>query len=297
MVREINIQIINRCQLKCKWCARSWLDEETLKKRENEYMTLMRFTDIVDICHDFGITHYDLTPMMGDLLLDTQLFQKLDYLNSIDCKKFSFTTNLLALPKTVPFIKKLFSYEKLHLGISVYGHDCKSYKENTSKDFFNEFITNIQSLFRWYDSNGATIEFFIRYPLKYEDYPEGIFKTAVRLLQRIHKDKIKINEQEMRNVNWGGLIPYGKLNTLLGPIEKRGVCPTAGNGTILHNGDFALCYMNDAYRTTVIDNVFTHNLEQIYNSPKYKEIILKQARSEYEGICKICNERWWKYDK
>jgi uncharacterized Fe-S cluster-containing radical SAM superfamily protein len=295
MVREINIQIINRCQLKCKWCARSWLDKEILKQRESEYMTLIRFTDIVDICHDYGITHYDLTPMMGDLLLDTQLFQKLDYLNSIDCKKFSFTTNLLALPKTMPIIKKLLSYTKLHLGVSIYGHDCKSYEENTGKDLFYEFSTNMQSLFKCYDKDGATLEFFMRYPMKYKDYPDGVVKIVLDLFKRLYN--VKINESEMYNLNWGGLIPYGKLDTLLGPIEKRGVCPTAGNGTILHNGDFALCYMNDAYRTTVIDNVFNHDLEQIYNSPKYKEIIFKQARSEYEGICKVCNERWWKYGK
>ena len=297
MVREINLQIINKCNLKCKWCARSWLDNDTLKLRESEYMTWNTFTYVVDECHDYGITHFDLTPMMGELLLDTKLFQRLDYLKNLG-KSFSFTTNLIGVPKTLPIIRKLLGYEKLHLGISIYGHDRESYKENTGADLFFEFSTNMQSIFKCFQRDGASIEFFFRYPMTYDEYPDGIIQTILRLLQsKYYGDGVQINEKEQYNFNWGGLIPYGKLDTLLGPIQKRGICPTAGSGTILHNGDFALCYMNDAYRKTVIANIYHKTLKEIYESDEYNEVLLDQQKGKYTGICKMCNERWWEYDK
>lgn len=297
MVQEINIQLINRCQLKCKWCARSWLDEETLEKRESEYMDYDTFRMIVDKCLDYGITHFDLTPTMGDVLLDTSLFQKLNYLTMrTRCKKFFFTTNLIGLPITIPMVHKLLNYEKLHLGVSVYGHCSNTYFNNTNKDLYNCFVTKLQTLFKCYDKDGASLEFFIRYPIKFENMPEGILKNVLRLFNSRFYNA-KINEHEQYNYNWGGLIPYGSFDTLLGPIQKHGVCPTARRGTILHNGDFALCYMNDAYKSTVIGNIFNESLEDIYNGEMYRKIIGDQAQNKYHGVCKVCNERWWEYGR
>lgn len=288
-MKEITIQIINDCQLKCKWCARYWVMQKKLDEIETDYMKTETFKKVVDMCHEYGVTDYNLTPTMGELLLDPELYEKLDYLNRF-AKRFFFTTNLLALRNISP-ASKLLSYEKLDLGISVYGDNAETYLRNTNVSCFVWFLSNVKLLFKHYgQEKRPNLTFYIRFPKKFSDFQDGFLKNTLRILNKHYG--AKIDETEMYNYNWGGLIPYGGLDTLKGRIRKVGICPTAASGCILHNGDFALCYMNDSYKTTVIDNVFKHTLEEIYNSEKYKGILELQSKNIYEGICKRCNERW-----
>lgn len=294
MDKEINIQIIDKCQLNCKWCARSWVSEDELEEIEKRYMDFSTFSRVVQRCTEHGIDEFCLTPKMGDLFLSSAIFDKLNRLETDDkVKRYFFSTNLLAL--ALVDILKLLELKKLFLDVSIYGHDRESYIENTGKDKFNLFIENMNFLFRFGDySKMLGMKFTIRFPKPLDEFPNSRLKNLLRFFYKIYK--YKIDESEMYNFNWGGLIPYGKLDTLYGPFKKKGRCPTAEVGCILHNGDFALCYMNDAFNTTVIDNIFEHTLEEIHNSEKYKRILSNQDKNIYTGICKNCDERWhlWK---
>jgi MoaA/NifB/PqqE/SkfB family radical SAM enzyme len=295
MGKEINIQIIDKCQLNCKWCARRWINEDELEEIEKRYMDFSTFSRVVQRCTDYGIDEFCLTPKMGELFLNPTIYDKLDHLEANDkVKRYFFSTNFLAVD--IIDILRLFEYKKLFLDVSIYGHDRKSYRRNTDKDMFDIFMENMNILFRFCEASKMLgMKFTIRFPKHLDEFPNSRLKHLLHFFYKIYK--YEIDETEMYNFNWGGLIPYDKLDTLYGPFKKKGRCPTAEVGCILHNGDFALCYMNDAFNTTVIDNVFEHTLEEIYNSERYKRILSNQDKNIYTGICKRCDERWHLWTK
>jgi hypothetical protein len=227
---------------------------------------------------------------MGEVFLNPNIFDKLDHLEANDkVKRYFFSTNFLALDMVD--ILRLLKYKKLFLDISIYGYSHKSYRENTGVGMFDIFIDNMNTLFHNCEYAELTgIKFTIRFPKPLDQFPHGRLKLLLAFFDKIYS--YKTDESEMYNFNWGGLIPYGKLDTLYGPFKKKGRCPTAEVGCILHNGDFALCYMNDAFNTTVIDNIFEHTLEE-----RYKRILSNQDKNIYKGICKRCDERWYLWTK
>ena len=70
-----------------------------------------------------GYKNFGLTPVTGDIFMDKNIIEKLDYLETL--KKLSgyyFYTNFIAT--TEKKTTRLFEYEKLtNLGLSIYGHD------------------------------------------------------------------------------------------------------------------------------------------------------------------------------
>ena len=80
MTKEINIQIINRCQLRCKFCARSWLPTNRILEIGSSVMSLDNFKRIIDKCVESGRTQICLTPRIGEVFLDPTFKEKVTYL-------------------------------------------------------------------------------------------------------------------------------------------------------------------------------------------------------------------------
>lgn len=275
MTNEINIQIINTCQLDCTWCGKHWVDDI-----EYRYMDTSTFKTIVDRCVEAGIDTFCLTPMHGEPTDDGMLQHKLLYLdNHPQVKHYFFATNMLRTSA----IRRLEGLTKLRLEVSVYGDDKESYEKRTNRDLYQIFIELFKDFCLYKHSYDATI--YLRYP----EEPNTKMKALLALAKM---NGIELSFDETHNYNWGGLIPEGSLEHEHPPSVKKGVCPTAASGCIFENGDVGLCYMNDINKSMIFGNIIEEPLQNILTSDKYIQVIDNMAKNVYSGICEKCNERF-----
>lgn len=292
MVREINIQVMNRCTLQCVFCARNWVDPCTLIKIKKRYMDNVMFQKVINKCVDYNINTFCLTPTMGDPFMDSNFLKKLNYLEqNKKVKRYFFSTNFIILNEQM--IKQLLLYKKLGLQISVYGYDEESFEKTTQMTGWTKFLENLKILFLNVGKRNCTLEMCLRFPF-YWSYIKD--KPICRIL-KIMRDTygVKINDKEQLNFNLGGLIGYDDdLIEMYGPHKKVGVCPTAEMGCIYENGDMGLCYMNDIYREYNFGNIFKEGLDKLYEQIGW--IKLGQAEGIYKKCCKDCDENWSIYE-
>ncbi len=286
--KEINIQITTKCPLKCEFCARNWVSEKDLDIIEKTpIMKTERFKKAVDECIKAGKTIFGLTPRMGDLFTDPDIINKLNYLeNHTDVEYFFFATNLINVNEKI--LKKLLSYKKLYLEISLYGCDNETYYQTTGKNLFYKFKKNLNLLSKIMDNSKFTfVKFYVRWG--HEELTNDL-KPILLKLKIINNCEVCFDEID--NFNFGGLIPEGVLRNEHPKKKKEGVCPTAHTGCILPNGDYNLCYMNDVFNELTLDNIFITPLSEILNSDKRKYILNNMKNGIYDGICTKCNENW-----
>jgi wyosine [tRNA(Phe)-imidazoG37] synthetase (radical SAM superfamily) len=288
--KMINIQIISKCNLNCSFC-RGGMEQGIIKElTRTQTMSTKDFINIIDRCVEGNIRVIDLTPAIGEVMLDSDLFSKLDYLeNNKNIDLFVLTTNLLKL--TQKDIEKLSTYTKILYTISVYGYDAKTYHSNTNKNLFHLFLTNLKLFYNTIASLDfkGKVEFTMRSGVVYDNnFPNKEMYYILKALR--HLGFVRINNNEIKDIN--------RANNLLVSTEKSkkrsGVCihgPGSGGG-ITQKGDFLFCPFNDITQKGVMGNIFTTPLNSILSGAKMTELIYKQTNNIYDGICESCNETW-----
>ncbi len=290
---EIMFQTTGKCNLNCWFCAYDFLP----KKRKNQLikmnMPLDKFKFFVDQCVDFGFDEFQLTPIIGEPLLDSTLLEKIKYLHKFkEVKRVSFFTNFIDLDEAK--LKWLLLFPKLTMTISVYGLDRNSYKQTTKRDKFKKFEENIKLLAKHYTPASPSLEFFIRCPW------HGHLSDLKRMINVLSYAKVP-NTDWFRcnhithldwNGNWCGLVPDNTFPNQRKDDKKEGVCWFALiDNSIDPTGDIGLCGACDVKKETVIGNLRLSTFEYIYKEGEvFYEIINGQMKNEYTGCCKNCSE-------
>jgi MoaA/NifB/PqqE/SkfB family radical SAM enzyme len=288
--KMINIQIISKCNLHCTFC-RGGMDKDVIRDLSRvQTMPTEKFNTIVDRCVEGGMRVIDLTPAIGEVMLDKDLFSKLDYLeNKEEINLFILTTNLIKLTKND--IIKLSTYKKLLLTISIYGYSEDSYFSHTNKKLFNCFYENIKLLYETtiHTEFKGKIEFTMRCSIPYDNaFPNREMYYILKAFK--HLGFSRINNSEIKDINRANNL----INSQGESKVRSGVCihgPGSGGG-ITQNGDFLFCPFNDITQVGVMGNIFTSTLKEILSGEKMTELIHKQKNNIYDGICKNCNETW-----
>ena len=289
-LKMINIQIISKCNLHCTFC-RGGMDKDIIKDLSRvQTMSTDKFNTIVDRCIEDGIRVIDLTPAIGEVMLDKDLFSKLDYLEGLEfVNLFILTTNLLKLTKDD--IIKLSTYKKLLLTVSIYGYDEESYFLNTNKKQFYGFYENIKLLYETiiHTTFNGKIEFTMRCGVPYNSaFPNKEMYYILKAFK--HLGFSRINNNEIKDINRANNL----INSQTESKGRSGVCihgPGSGGG-ITQSGDFLFCPFNDITQKGIMGNIFTTSLKDILSGEKMTELISKQTNNIYDGICKNCNETW-----
>ncbi len=159
-INRIQLYLTSKCQLKCEFCPCSnWVIPSV-------YMPMTTFTKYVDMCCDYGITEFELTPMVGEAFLDPEIINKILYVSNKPSTTLVFIyTNLLSL--TEPILIQLSGIKKFHLRISMYGDTPVIYYQRTNKHLFDLFLHKFKLLcdYNVYNKNCIHIkELVIRYP-------------------------------------------------------------------------------------------------------------------------------------
>ncbi len=275
----INLMQILPCQLSCNFCAKT---KVTLTQ---ERYSLEKFITIVNICTKYGIDSFDLTPHIGDFLLDKQHMSKILFLESNPkVKKWNFVTNFLT--PSPEFCILIPEFSKGTISPSIYGLTDKQYFETTGKHMFSKLCDNLWfTIIKAKDNKKKlkNINIYVRYnssPINRES------SYMLFLLDEMKKLGAREDISEICNKNWGGLIESDFER------KKNGICQHAiqDNGIFL-NGDMTLCNCWDTYKTLNLGNIFDESLESIYSeNSKFGELIKGQMFGKYTGICEKCND-------
>ncbi len=275
---SINIITTNHCQLRCKFCLNTKLNNNFPK----EVHSYEGFVETIDKCIEYGFNRFDLTPNIGDIFLDPDIMKKIEYLeNNKNVERYEFVTNFLAIKKED--IEKLFHTNKCECAISIYGPNKDAYKEITGIIAFNRFLKNfvlLRDMSKKFD-NFDIFMFYMRYS-KLEDFPESSIKECIT--DMLSKGAI-LENAETTNRNWGGMM-------LDNVGEKKGICSRllSENG-IYSNGDITACNCWDWNKELIIGNMNEQSLEEIYSmSSIYGNLLADQFKNIYAGPCITCDD-------
>jgi Radical SAM superfamily/Iron-sulfur cluster-binding domain len=162
-------ETINVCNSLCVFCPYS------KQSRPKGTMTIELFEKIIQEYRKMGGGILSLTPMVGDILLDRKLIQRLEILHQYKTEIIpSMTTNLFALDRfsDEEIIKLLDTFARIH--ISCYGLSPEENQQITKTQNYPNFIANMQRFIELWDKTERTCDVQVGFRLLYDHQPSQL---------------------------------------------------------------------------------------------------------------------------
>ena len=283
------IHINGQCTVGCPPCGLNFITKEEHTEYKANTRSLESFKELVEMLVEYGYNYFNLTPIVGEPLLVKDFLSYCDYLETHPrVKGFTFFTSLIVRRKGM--IETLLSYKKLRLVISILGGDPVTFLENSGVSKFDQYCENLDIVFKGQSTSNAKLDFFIRYA-KFH-MKEYRIEKLIHILGSVDDNRIIPFHQ---NGNWCGAVPEETITTEKGWIPratKVGVCNyIAREQCIMPNGDVILCGPTDVKQSTVIGNVNTQTIPEIFGQDSlYGDIIRGQVDGIYFDCCHRCSE-------
>lgn len=289
------------CNLTCNFCPRSAADYVEPKV----YMNMETFKRFVDMSVAYGITTMELTPMIGEALLDPHIVERIRYVQAIESvEKIIIFTNCTRV--TDEFIEAIKDCTKVAFTVSLYGIDEKSFNERTDSTQFNAFYQSFYKLVT-HVLNSVEDTFYIhqlsvRVPgvtssriIKLEDPtptlllahmlykaglmpPENIFDVAFDINW---KDGLLHVEETIEEDTYGENVH-----------NSNGVCEFfLYDIGVWPNGDIGVCAnWFDFNKKMILGNLNETTFEELFKAGgQYDELLQNQRNGEYKSLCKHCS--------
>jgi MoaA/NifB/PqqE/SkfB family radical SAM enzyme len=287
----LHIETSSFCNLKCRFCA---YDK---KQSPKVSMTDEFFFDCVKQALKLGYDHFELTPCTGDVFMDRNIFNKLEFLDAHpDVVAYSFFTNF-----TIPgpkHIERLLRLQKLvWLNISIYGHDLETFIAITrsTEKVYRRLVANLAMLFERLDTKKFHLDFGFR---STRNVPRRPVSDIMQMLERFERAGIHIGRSDALYNNWGGYITNDDVRGLAmditgaDAIYKRGACTRLFTTVqVMATGIVNGCACRDVDATLRIGDLKERPLREILSSSNqaYMTLIDEQQRDEFRPVCKSCD--------
>ncbi|NJN59531.1 MAG: radical SAM protein [Leptolyngbyaceae cyanobacterium SL_5_9] len=276
-------ETVNVCNSACVFCP------YTQQTRSKGTMTMHLFEKIVQDYISMGGGTLSLTPMVGDVLLDKKLIDRLDILEQHRSSILpSITTNLFALERlSDDQVRRLIKVMcKVHL--SCYGLSAEEGFKITKTRQYDKFVRNLRRFGELWQE--------VKSPCR--------LAIGFRLLQSPAKKEI----EDFIHQNLGVMVPYGFTynyanwgNSLSGELpgdaewlpvsENREACllPLFGM-QVYWDGRVSACACcdYDASEELYLGNVSRENLVTLFNSRLNQRIWTQQESGNLPNICRNC---------
>lgn len=287
------IQFYNNslCQFNCEFCVKSYLPDDF-----KVIMEMPNFKKYAEYCIDYGIKTFELTPIVGEPLLDKTLIEKIAYLSPHADNIISFT-NLMGITKEV--MKELDRFPNFYLYLSIYGNTPEIFENRTGIDkrAFKTFVENYSHLAKHILTRrrqGFNIG-EINYRFKPERSRKANFDNKVDTITNYLEATNKCSEVYIfdEDYNWKEL--YNVDETLDSePTQRdiRGVCRNMIQDVgIWDNGDIGICSgWFDINKRMILGNLNKTSLRDIFAEDSlYHQIINEQKKGKYRSLCKHCS--------
>jgi MoaA/NifB/PqqE/SkfB family radical SAM enzyme len=269
--KYINIIITDRCNLECIGCRGSI---DNVKQYELPNIGYDQFVKVVEDCIDAGVCYFDLTPVMGEVLLVKDIHKYLDYLeNHSKVLGYLVTTN-----GTVNRIPS--NHKKLNLSISLYGSNNRSFKSFTSRDLFANCVKTFKSILE--------LDIPIEITLRNDDLQDIDKEYRLLLYEMLTRKNIAIHDGRV-NDNRGGIV-----NTESSFVDREGICPcgVGSGGAIRSDNNYYYCAFNDFNKKSIIGSLGNTSLTSLRDSSAWRGIVESHIENNYIEICKSCTAKW-----
>lgn len=295
--------VTNICNAKCTFCA--YPKVVANKTLETGVMSLAVFKKAVDEWAALGGQNLDLTPVVGDPLVDPGLLEKVDYaVNRAGLKNVYLTTNAILINKNDNY-KKLIDLGIAAVFISTQGADKAAYEKIYGVKHYDEAMSGIHNLLAYNRSKGEPARVVIRF--RNHEKPSEIIRSKdfQEKLKPYFSEKVRVN-YTVDFDNWGGTI---KPEDMSGAMRLRKLPPMLNvpcinlfNFAVRHDGRVRLCgcrlTANDN-DDLVVGNIKEKSLVEISKSDETWEKIKGFYSGQRPKTCVECtfyqpiSQRWF----
>lgn len=292
--RWLYIEVTSTCNLNCRFCAypkvKSNLPRDILSTND--------FVERINAATEAGITHFGLTPTVGDVFVDRHFIDKLAFLEQHrNVKAYRFTTNLI-LP-SVEQLEYVLSAKKLDiLGISIYGHTRRLFASfaKGNANAYRRLTDNLQII-----HDATHLPNSINIGLRTEQAMPGYYPGQSQLVDLLLAIGVKHNKVNLSlnkwYDNWAGIITQDDVNDLGISVPPESQTPKYGPCNLLFHknmvtvdGRILGCACRDVHGELEIGNIKNDKLADVLDpsTSKLATIISQQNSNRFNQVCHSC---------
>jgi radical SAM protein with 4Fe4S-binding SPASM domain len=301
---QLQANVTNICNAKCTFCA--YPKVVANKTLQTGIMSFELFKKAVDEWAVLGGQKLDLTPVVGDPLVDPGLLDKVNYAaNHARIRNVMLTTNGILLNRNDTY-KKLIDLGIGGVFISTQGASKAAYEKIYGVNHYDDAMSGIRNLLAYNQSQGEPARIVIRF--RNAEKPSQIIRSPdfIANLKPYLSEKVRINFTVDFD-NWGGTIlpadmsGFMKLRKL--PPALNLPCQALFGFVVRHDGNVRLCgcrLVRNDLDDLVVGNVREQSLVEISKSPAAWEIIRGFYSGRRPETCRECtfyrpiNRQWLK---
>lgn len=283
--------VTNICNAKCSFCAYPKVANKTL---QTGVMSFDVFKKAVDEWAAAGGQDIDLTPVVGDPLVDPGLLKKVDYaVNTAKIRNVSLTTNAILLDRNDTY-KQLIDLGIGAVYISTQGADKEAYEKVYGVKHYDEAISGIYHLMQYNHEKGEPARIVVRF--RNAQKPSQIIRSPdfKKYIKPYISDRVRINFTVDFD-NWGGTIQPSDLNgsMRLRRLPPRLDVPCQGlfGFAVRHDGTVRLCgcrLTKTDLDDLVVGSIRENTLEEISKSDRAWNIINGFYSGKRPETCQEC---------
>lgn len=283
--------VTNICNAKCTFCA--YPKVVANKTLQTGVMAFEVFKKAVDEWKALGGQNLDLTPVVGDPLVDPGLLDKVEYaVNEARIKHVSLTTNAILLAKNEAY-KKLVDLG-VNVFISTQGTSKEVYEKIYGVQHYDEAITNVHRLLEYNKTKGEPSRIVIRF--RNHQKPSEIIgsKDFKEKIKPFLSERVRINFTVDFD-NWGGTIRESDMSGFMRmrklPPAINLPCKGLFSFAVRHDGNVRLCgcrLTRNDNDDLVVGNIREKSLEEISKSDEAWKIINGFYSGKRPEVCHEC---------
>ena len=275
--------VTNICNAKCTFCA--YPKVVANKTLQTGVMSFEIFKKAVDEWAALGGQSLDLTPVVGDPLVDPGILDKVNYaVNQAGLKDVYLTTNAILINRNETY-KKLVDLGIAAVYISTQGASREVYEKIYGVKHYDEAMSGIRNLMEYNRSKGEPARIVVRF--RNHEKPSEIIRSPdfKKNIQPYLSERVRVNFTVDFD-NWGGTIKpedmsgFMRLRRL--PPMLNVPCKNLFNFAVRHDGRVRLCgcrLTTNDNDDLVAGNIREKSLVQISESDEAWNII----KGFYEG--------------
>ena len=288
----LNAGVTNICNAKCTFCA--YPKVVANKTLQTGVMSFDIFKKAVDELVALGKDGMDLTPVVGDPLVDGGLLEKLDYaIRQAGMKNVTFTTNGILLDKNDNY-QRLIDSGISGIFISAPGTSRQTYEEVYGVNRYDEFLSGVCHLLEYNRTKGEPVRIVIRF--RNAQKPSQIIRSSD--FQKYIKPFLSANVRINFTVdfdNWGGTIRSEDMRGVMRlrqlPAQINVPCRALFGFALRHDGNVRLCgcrLQKNDFDDLVVGSIKENSLLEISQNDKTWEIIQGFYHGQRPQVCKDC---------
>lgn len=283
---HLGIEPTNICNADCTFCGYRFM------KQPKSTMSVDLFKKTVDDYASQGGGTLNLTPTVGDPLVDGKIIEKISYARSVpQIGSIFLYTNAILLDK--------FGYEQVlrsgisRLAISTYMGSSEGYKRYYQKDEYSRVVRNIIGILRANKELGTQVKVTLH--LRCEGN-ESLWKETdeyTEIASLIDPSDISFMKEYD---NWGGLIqeddiPDGTVLQFPISVEEKSKSPCFEMYRRIHvlaNGNVGVCVCRDLEGEINIGSVEHSTITELWQGDKIKEYRSNWTKGILPEVCVEC---------